>query len=253
MCCGLDAPKNAMSRFLFVWATDFVNGDTLQFVLVHNVPCNNARHSCTTGLQVRMWQQRLDLCTYDGRGNGYLTVSELQEFILDRIPALPQLTNLDETFYDTYTVYAATKFFFFLDRRRTRRVRIKDMLLSDVFNEFNELAIDEELPMDYEETNWFALPFVSRVHSAYLALDVDGNGLLSKEEFSLYEYTTAAVVERLFQVNEVYTGCVDYKTYLNFVLARENLQTPEAIGYFARLLDLNGKVHRQCNSHSAFL
>eukprot|EP00041_Stephanoeca_diplocostata_P022844 m.550076 g.550076 ORF g.550076 m.550076 type:complete len:473 (+) comp22161_c0_seq1:247-1665(+) len=191
--------------------------------------------------QVGIWQQRLEFCTYDGDGNGYLGVSEVQEFVLDRIQALPQLAKLDEAFYETYAVYAASKFFFFLDRNRTRTIRIKDMLLSDVLNEFNELAVEEPLPREHEETNWFSLPFVSRVHGTFLALDKDHNGLLSQEELQQYEYTTVPVVERLFQISPLYHGCIDYRTFLAFVLARENLQTPEAIAYFARLLDIDGK------------
>lgn len=53
-----------------------------------------------------------------------MTESDLENYIFDQIPVLPQLTKLREDFYVTYTVYANRKFFFFLDSQRNRQIRI---------------------------------------------------------------------------------------------------------------------------------
>ena len=47
--------------------------------------------------------------------------------------------------------YAARKFFFFLDKHRLRRIKIKDLLLSAVTSEFNELQ-EEYIPPRYDNT-----------------------------------------------------------------------------------------------------
>ena len=58
---------------------------------------------------------------------------------------------------------------------------------------------------------------------------------------------TTVFVERIFQECQTYrnreTGQseIDYKSYLEFVLAMRYTQRPEALVYFFRLLDLNGR------------
>lgn len=199
--------------------------------------------------QVSVWQLRLGLYLYDTFGLGELTESDLEEYIMEQInEKMPQLEKLDDDFFPTYVVYAARRFFFFLDRHRIRKIKIKDVLLSDVMNEFNELN-EETLPPRYEATNWFSVPYVTRIHGMYIELDTDQNGLLSEAEFLNYGSGTLTIplVQRLFQACQTYNGEVDYKIYLDFVLAKENMRTDQSLRFFARLLDANddGKITRQ--------
>eukprot|EP00040_Diaphanoeca_grandis_P043591 m.9760 g.9760 ORF g.9760 m.9760 type:complete len:461 (+) comp7905_c0_seq1:168-1550(+) len=199
--------------------------------------------------QVSIWQLRLGLYLYDTYGQGELSESDMEEYIMEQInEKMPQLEKLDDDFFPTYVVYAARRFFFFLDRHRIRKIKIKDVLLSDVMNEFNELN-EELLPARYEETNWFSVPYVTRIHGMYIALDTDANGLLSEAEFLHYGNGTLTkpFVKRLFQACQTYSGEVDYKIYLDFVLAKENKQSDQSIRFFARLLDAddNGKITRR--------
>ena len=48
-------------------------------------------------------------------------------------------------------------------------------------------------------------------------------------------------MERVFQECLTYEGEMDYKTYLDFVLAIENKREPAALQYLFRLLDIQGK------------
>ena len=43
---------------------------------------------------------------------------------------------------------------------------------------------------------------------------------------------------RVFQECLTYGGEMDYKTYLDFVLALENKREPQALSYFFRILDV---------------
>ena len=48
-----------------------------------------------------------------------ITLQDLENYILELIPTLPQLNCLEESFYSFYVCTAVRKFFFFLDPLRT--------------------------------------------------------------------------------------------------------------------------------------
>ena len=64
--------------------------------------------------------------------------------------------------------------------------------------------------------------------------------MLSRSELLSYGTgtLTAAFVDRVFQECLTYGGEMDYKTYLDFVLALENRREPQALTYFFRILDV---------------
>ena len=86
----------------------------------------------------------------------------------------------------------------------------------------------------------------------YLNLDTDHNGMLSRRELRAYRggTLTATFVDRAEEAityrcedharasAEPGELAMDYKTWLDFVLAMENKKTPEAFRYFWRLLDV---------------
>ena len=74
----------------------------------------------------------------------------------------------------------------------------------------------------------------------YLNLDQDHNGMLSKQELLKYGTgtLTPAFIDRVFQECLTYDGEMDYKTYLDFVLALENRKEPQSLQYFFRILDV---------------
>ncbi|KAF6040024.1 PPP2R3C [Bugula neritina] len=189
-------------------------------------------------------QTRIGLALYDVAGQGYLRESDLENYILELIPTLPQLDGLEKSFYSFYVCTAVRKFFFFLDPLRTGRVKIQDILACSFLDDLLELR-DEELPREQQELNWFSAPSALRVYGQYLNLDKDHNGMLSKEELGKYGTGTLTMVfiERVFQECLTYDGEMDYKTYLDFVLALENRRAPQSLQYFLRLLDINHKGH----------
>uniref|UniRef100_A0AAV2JHK0 Serine/threonine-protein phosphatase 2A regulatory subunit B'' subunit gamma n=1 Tax=Knipowitschia caucasica TaxID=637954 RepID=A0AAV2JHK0_KNICA len=102
---------------------------------------------------------------------------------------------------------------------------------------------DEELSKESQESNWFSAPSALRVYGQYLNLDKDHNGMLSKEELSRYGTATLTSVflDRVFQECLTYDGEMDYKTYLDFVLALENRKEPAALQYIFKLLDMENQ------------
>lgn len=189
-------------------------------------------------------QTRIGLSLYDGAGLGYLKESDLENYIFELIPTLPQLEILEKSFYSFYVCTAVRKFFFFLDPLHTGKVKITEILASGFLDQLIELR-DEELSKDHLETNWFSAQSALRVYGQYLNLDEDHNGMLSKQELSRYGSGTLTDVflDRVFQECVTYSGEMDYKSYLDFVLALENRSEPQALQYLFRVLDIKQKGH----------
>ena len=196
--------------------------------------------------KVWLHQTRIGLSIYDVQGQGYLRETDLENYIIELIPTLPQLECLEISFYSFYVCTAVRKFFFLLDPMRTGRIKIQDILASSFLDELLELR-EEELPKEAQFSNWYSATSALRVYGQYLALDRDHNGMLSIEELSHYAKGTLTHVflKQLFQECLTYEGEMDYKAYLDFVLAMENRKETQALQYFFRILDLNkdGYLH----------
>ncbi|XP_050404176.1 serine/threonine-protein phosphatase 2A regulatory subunit B'' subunit gamma [Patella vulgata] len=191
--------------------------------------------------KVWLHQTRIGLALYDVAGHGYLRESDLENYILELIPTLPQLNGLEKSFYSFYVCTAARKFFFFLDPIKTGKIKIVDILTCSFLDDFLELR-DEELSKEFQESNWFSAPSALRVYGQYLNLDKDRNGMLSKEELARYGTGTLTDVflDRVFQECLTYEGEMDYKAYLDFVLTMENKRESQSLRYLFRILDING-------------
>ncbi|MGH0182198.1 UNVERIFIED_CONTAM: hypothetical protein FKN15_008475 [Acipenser sinensis] len=172
----------------------------------------------------------------------YFFLLDLENYILELIPTLPQLDGLEKSFYSFYVCTAVRKFFFFLDPLRTGKIKIQDILACSFLDDLLELR-DEELSKESQESNWFSAPSALRVYGQYLNLDKDHNGMLSKEELSRYGTGTFTNVflDQVYQECLTYDGEMDYKTYLDFVLALENRKEPAALQYIFKLLDIENK------------
>lgn len=192
--------------------------------------------------KVWLHQTRIGLSLYDVAGQGYLREVDLENYILELIPTLPQLDGLEASFHSFYVCTAVRKFFFFLDPLRTNKVKIQDILACSFLDDLLELR-DESLPKDMQDSNWFSAPSALRIYGQYLNLDTDHNGMLNKNELSRFGTGTLTpiFIERVFQECLTYDREMDYKTYLDFVLALENRKEPQSLQYFFKLLDIRQK------------
>lgn len=205
--------------------------------------CISIRHFFNYVMR-KVWlhQTRITLSLYDVSGLGFLGEAELDNYILELIPTLPQLKGLEESFIEYYGVTAVRKFFFFLDPLHTGKVKIQDILACSLLDDLLELQVSD-LPKDVQEANWFSATSALRVYGQYLNLDTDRNGFLSKDELAKYGTgtLTPVFIDRVFQECLTYDKKMDYKSYLDFVLALENRKEPQALQYFFRILDLQQK------------
>uniref|UniRef100_A0A0A9YNA7 Serine/threonine-protein phosphatase 2A regulatory subunit B'' subunit gamma n=1 Tax=Lygus hesperus TaxID=30085 RepID=A0A0A9YNA7_LYGHE len=187
-----------------------------------------------------MMQSKIGLLLYDTNGNGYFTENDMENYIAELLPTLPDLERLDKTFHRFYICGAVRKFMFFLDPSRTGKIRVQDILISTFLDDILDLR-DEDLPREFQENNWFSAPTALRVYGQYLYLDSDHNGMLSKQEFIRFGSGTLTTVfiDRIFQECLTYDDELDYKGYLDIVLAMENKNEPQALQFLFRLLDIN--------------
>ncbi|CAN7978832.1 unnamed protein product [Ixodes persulcatus] len=191
----------------------------------------------------KVWlrQTRIGLSLYDVSGQGYLREHDLETYIKELIPQLPQIDGIERSFHSFYVCTALRKFCFFLDPLRTGRIKIQDILCCPFLDDFTELR-DDKLTKTDLENNWFSAPSALKVYGDYLNLDRTRTGMLSKSELARYGKgsLTGAFVDRVFQECQTYDGDIDYKTYLELVLALENRKEPQALQFFFRILDVRG-------------
>ncbi|GMI26207.1 hypothetical protein TrRE_jg1331, partial [Triparma retinervis] len=198
---------------------------------------------------------------------------DIENYIYNLIPDLPPLQTMHENFYPFYVFTATRRFMFFLDPKRTGRVSIKKLVCSQVMEELLELGMaggnQGREGGGGLGGNWFSAENSLRVYSQYLELDKNQNGLLAKEELMQYSGSgrqpmrlTPAFIDRIFEEITTYQsqgvgdggggvggmqgrnngarkeGEMDYKTFLDFVLAMENKNTLSGLQYLWKLLSL---------------
>uniref|UniRef100_A0A2K1ZL65 EF-hand domain-containing protein n=1 Tax=Populus trichocarpa TaxID=3694 RepID=A0A2K1ZL65_POPTR len=201
---------------------------------------------------VSLTQARIDMSELDEDSDGFLQPHEMEAYIRGLIPNLAQLRDMPVAFIQMYCRIAAHKFFFFCDPHRRGKSCIKKVLLSNCLQELMELhqESEEEVTDTEQAENWFSLMSAQRICDMFLALDKDMNGTLSKQE--LQEYAdgtlTEIFIERVFdehvrrgKIGGGNTREMDFESFLDFVLALENKDTPEGLTYLFRCLDLQGR------------
>lgn len=109
---------------------------------------------------------------------------------------------------------------------------------------FNSAASEFLQPGQLHMDNWFSLPLMCRIYEHFTALDTDEDGVLTVNELANYSNNsfTRLAVERTFECHVPHSGSrhiMDYKTYLNFVIATEHAATRPAMKYIWSILDLD--------------
>ncbi|KAJ6897948.1 serine/threonine-protein phosphatase 2A regulatory subunit B'' subunit TON2 [Populus alba x Populus x berolinensis] len=201
---------------------------------------------------VSLTQARIDMSELDEDSDGFLQPHEMEAYIRGLIPNLAQLRDMPAAFIQMYCRIAAHKFFFFCDPHRRGKACIKKVLLSNCLQELMELhqESEEEVTDSEQAENWFSLTSAQRICDMFLALDKDMNGTLSKQELGEYAdgTLTGIFIERVYD-EHVRRGKggggntreMDFESFLDFVLALENKDTPEGLTYLFRCLDLSGR------------
>jgi hypothetical protein len=187
--------------------------------------------------KIELERANIQLQYYDMVGEGYLRECDLENFVFELVPTLRGLEALTCEYMPFYVFTVVRKFMFFLDYGKRGRVSITDILSSQLLADLLDQRIGPQ-------RNWFSAESALRVYNAYLSMDKDDNGMLSRSEVGKLPGTllTQFVIDRLFQETVTYNGEMDFKGYLDLVLAIENRDSIPAIKYWWRLVqDLETK------------
>ena len=191
-------------------------------------------------------QTKIALSLYDVSGQGFLTETDLENYIRELIPTLNELKDMEENFYPFYVCIAVRKFFFFLDPHRTSRIKINDVLYSGFLDTLLELREDD---LKHISNNWFSSVNAHRLYDLYVSMDEDQNGMLSKQEVKIFTGSTGnvsqtftdAFIDRLFEESVTYSGEIDFKVFVDLIIALENKKQAASLHYFFRILDMDRK------------
>jgi serine/threonine-protein phosphatase 2A regulatory subunit B'' len=220
--------------------------------------------------KIQLTRLRISLTCYDDIGYSYLREQDLENYVYDQLESLPPLKSLERDFYPYYVFTAVRKFIFFLDPHRRGKLRVKHIVESNVMYEFDALRYPHGHQHGAKKNSWFSAQHTQDVYAVYLGLDTNQNGMLSREEFRAYQggNLTTIFIEGLFSEYRMYPSNnaevdhsaekdaddsggaptttatlpdleMDYKTFLDFVLAMEYKTTPASIAYFFKILDIN--------------
>merc|ERR1719445_534353 len=193
--------------------------------------------------------QFITLCRYDilSNKNGFLTEADLEMFIGDQIEMIPTLQQIDEAFHPYYIYHAVRKFMYCLNPDNSKKhLSITRILCSQAFREFNEFRFcaQQKQAMENKQSsnNWFSCQSALRVYKMYLTLDGDHNGTLSKKEMLQFNQSSLSnlTIQRIFQYKKTWDQEMDYKGFLDFVLATECKKCISSLHYFWEILDLDG-------------
>ncbi|KAJ4460405.1 putative Serine/threonine-protein phosphatase 2A regulatory subunit B'' subunit gamma [Paratrimastix pyriformis] len=190
-------------------------------------------------------QAHIELSAYDVVGDGYLREQDMDVWVSNLIPTLAQLRGIDETFLPFYICTVVRKFFFFLDPMHRERIGIKKLILSPYLLELFELR-DETVPETRLMSNWFSFQSTLRAYQDYLHLDIDQDGMLSREELQHFradldgsDCLTPVFVERVFQEFHTWGGLMDYKTFLTFILTVDYRKSHQSLRNYWLCLDMD--------------
>eukprot|EP01042_Synura_sphagnicola_P000291 gene291-303_t len=193
-------------------------------------------------MAVMMSHCMLDLGSYANNNADTIEEVELEHYIYESIPHLLPLTRLHPSMLPYYAHTAVRRFMFFLDPYRTRKVKIKKLVQSEMMRDFLVMKMDDECPC-----SWFSHEFLVQLYQQYLSLDSEKKGMLSPHDLQGFLdvnkqkiQLTPATISRIFEEYVCYQPLeIDYKSFLDLILALENPKTPQSMQYLFRLLDLD--------------
>nr|CDS30050.2 serine:threonine protein phosphatase 2A [Hymenolepis microstoma] len=140
------------------------------------------------------------------------------------------VNEVDHAFTPYYVSSVICTLLFFLEHLCVGRIRICVVLASGFIETHCQLADASTTKAQLEE-NRFSLQRTRRVYATFLQLDADQSSMLSRAELAGFngDSLTDAFLDSVFQACPTYESEVDFKVYLDMVVAVENCNEPQSI------------------------
>uniref|UniRef100_A0A0N5AP58 Serine/threonine-protein phosphatase 2A regulatory subunit B'' subunit gamma n=1 Tax=Syphacia muris TaxID=451379 RepID=A0A0N5AP58_9BILA len=191
----------------------------------------------------------ISLHWYDSSYQGYLTEKDLSDYLVEqmlpRISSLSEIVDHDSPIKKYYLCIATRKFFFMLDQKNLKKLRIIDIAASGLLEEM--LGVDDVEKNESIAENggtsalWFSKENCENIQKMYVDLDIDSNGLLNYEELKNFRHLAKFFILRLFETNQTYDrDQIDLRGFCDLLLAIDNKTDISSLAFHFRLLDVDG-------------
>jgi serine/threonine-protein phosphatase 2A regulatory subunit B'' len=202
--------------------------------------------------QVARLKCEAELLMFDNDGDGRLTEEDLDSYIRYLIPSITSIGSIPQDSIPFYSCAVSRRLFWALDISNRGSIRIADLIHSDVMDEWLDLQLAREDP----PRNWFSNTVTTQLYEKFLLLDSNESGMLTAANMKRYKKGIPTVVDdglprdisplsslfidRVFEISALYKSEMDYKSFVDFVIAVEFLPQCSRPRYFWSIFDLEG-------------
>ncbi len=205
------------------------------------------------GQKVSLTKMEAELHMCDADNDGRVTEEEMELYMQDLIPTIVALSKMEKDFVPFYCCSATRRIFWMLDPSGRGSVRIDDLLRSPAMDEWLEL----QLTADEPARNWFGVTISTQLYDKFLALDSRELGTLCAADMKKYKKGIPMVaddglppnvsplsslfIDRVFETWALYSSEMDYKKFVDFVIAVEFLPQCFRPAFFWNIFDMNNE------------
>lgn len=201
--------------------------------------------------QVALLKCEAELTMWDSDNDGKLSAEEFESYVKFLVPSLPSLSQtITEDTMPFYACAVVRRFFWTLDATNRGFIRIPELVKSPIMDEW----LDMQLVHDDPPRNWFSHSITSQLYEKFLALDSEEKGMLTATDMQQYKKGVPMVlddglppsvspisslfIQRIFEVSPLYKSEMDYKSFVDFVIAIEFLPQCHRPLFFWNAFDL---------------
>lgn len=193
-----------------------------------------------------------ELLMFDSDGDRKLSEEDLDSYIRYLIPSIASVGKIPQDSIPFYVCAVSRRLFWSIDTSNRGVLRISDLIHSDVMGEWLDLQLAREDP----PRNWFSNSVTTQLYEKFLLLDSNESGMLTAANMKRYKKGIPMVVDdglprdvsplsslfidRAFEVSALYKSEMDYKSFVDFVIAVEFLPQCTRPQYFWTIFDLDG-------------
>lgn len=202
--------------------------------------------------QVARLKCEAELLMFDSDGDGKLSEEDLDSYIRYLMPSMPVVGRTPADSIPFYVCAVSRRLFWAIDQSNRGSIRISDLIRSDVMDEW----LDLQLARDDPPRNWFSSAVTTQLYEKFLLLDSNESGMLTAANMKRYKKGIPMVVDdglpqdvsplstlfidRVFEISALYKSEMDYKSFVDFVIAVEFLPQCSRPQYFWSIFDLDG-------------
>lgn len=200
---------------------------------------------------VSLLKTEAELIMWDSDNDGRLTEDDVEGYVKYLVQNIASLSSLPEEQAPFYCCAVSRRLFWTLDPSSRGYISIADLVRSPVMDEWLELQqTHEDVPR-----NWFGLGMTSQLYEKFLTLDTKETGMLTADDMKKYKKgipmvaddglpphvspLSSTFIDRVFETMPMYKSEMDYKNFVDFVIAVEFLPQCSRPNFFWNIFDVD--------------